>query len=150
MAEAVALSPRVALLIPDRAAEIVAGWHTDGRWSVFFGGDPVYHFDSEDRLRRAFVAGNLHRSQGTTLSKLTRQGTATETVLLRHDLDSLELSTFLEAVRGNLEQLAHALHQGTASMKQTVPEGADCQPDLAIRINAVIRSGCLLSPTVKG
>lgn len=149
MAEAIALTPRAAFHIPDRCEEIVAGRRSDGRWSVFFGGDPVYHFDAEDRLRRAFVGGLLYRSQGTTLARLTRQTTPTETMLLRHDLNPVELAAFLAEMHYNLGQLARAFTQGAATIKQSVPDDADYLPELGRRLDAVLQDGCGLSPALK-
>ncbi len=149
LAEVVALTPRAAFRIPDRDEQIFAGRRTDGRWSVFFGGDPVYHFDAENRLRRAFVGGLLYRSQGTTLARLTRQTTATETVLLRHDLDPVELAAFLAEMYHILGQLVGALIQGVVSLNQSIPEDVDYLPELASQLDGVLRDGCGLSPSLK-
>lgn len=149
MAEAVTLSPRVALLIPGIVEEIIAGRRVDGRWSVFCGGDPVYHFDSQDRLRRAFIGGQLFRSQGTTLARLTRQETPTETLLLRHDLDSDELATFLEAMRQFLARLANAVKLGTVTIQRSIPADVNFLPELASHLNAVLNAASPLAPALK-
>ncbi|MDB5339484.1 MAG: hypothetical protein JWN70_5103 [Planctomycetaceae bacterium] len=149
MAEAVTLSPRVALLIPGIDDEVIAGRRTDGRWSVFCGGDPVYHFDPQDRLRRAFIGEKLFRSQGTTLARLTRQEAATETVLLRHDLDSLELATFLHDMRFFLARLAEALKLGTVTILESIPADANFLPELASHLNVVLNGQSQLSPALK-
>lgn len=149
MAEAIALSPRVSLHLTDFVTDIVAGRGNDGRWSVFFGGDPVYHFDPHNRLRRAFVGGYLYRSQGTTLARLTRQETASATVLLRHDLDTSELASFLENMRFVLALLAEGLKLRTATLQQSIPPDADFLPELASRLDVVLNSESLLAPPLK-
>jgi hypothetical protein len=63
MAEATALRRRVQLQVPGEALSIIAGFRDEGRVSIYFGPDPVYHFDEQGRLRRAFVAGRLYRTQ---------------------------------------------------------------------------------------
>lgn len=154
MAEAIALSPRVEFVIrgssaqSDRAVEIVAGRRSDGRWSVFFDGDPVYHFDSEHRLRRAFVDGVLYRSQGTTLARLTRQETQRETVLLRHDLTAEELVQFFQRMRQNLQSIVDSLSQEQVQPRRCVPEDANCLPDLAVVIAQILKSSDSLSPAI--
>jgi len=149
MAEAITLSPRVSCLIPEHTEEIVAGRRADGRWSVFFGGDPVYHFDANDRLRRAFVRGHLYRSQGTTLARLTRQETPAETVLLRHDLEPAELNAFLLETQELLAQLAAAHQCRSIRVLQSIPGNADFLLELAPHLEAVLNSSNLLAPALK-
>lgn len=149
MAEVVTLSPRVALLVPGFATEIIAGRRSDGRWSLFFGGDPVFHFDADDRLRRAFLEGTLYRSQGTTLARLSRQETPGETVLLRHDLSPAELATFLQNLQSLLSRLVTAFSEGHVTVQQSIPADADYLPDLTNHLNRVLNADSLLSPALK-
>lgn len=101
---------------PAEPSIVVAGFNKQGGVSLYFGsGDPVLQFDSACRLRRAFVDGLLYRSQGKTLSQLTRQRTATETVLLRRDLNQTECSEFLTAA----DELVRQLHAAVASRAWT-------------------------------
>ncbi len=148
MAEAVTLLPRVEFVIRDPALEIVAGRRTDGRWSVFFGGDPVYHFDAQHRLRRAFVEGVLYRSQGTTLARLTRQESSAQTVLLRHDLADDELKIFWLTLRRHLQFIADAWSQWQILMRSTIPPDAEYLPELVSAINHVLNTGGALSPAI--
>lgn len=125
IAEATALEERVELQIPGAAEPVVAGFHRDGRLSIYFGPDPVYHFDPEGRLRRAFVDGNLYRSRGDTLSRLTRERTASTTSLVRHDLNQDELSNFLSAMRWQLRELQRQVEEGGTVVLRQVPPEAD-------------------------
>src|SRR5262245_19900425 len=95
MAEATALARRVKLSVPGEVERVVAGFRATGRLSIYFGGEPVYHFDAEGRLRRAFVNGLLYRTQGTTLARLRRERSAEVTELRRRDLSPTELRQFL-------------------------------------------------------
>jgi hypothetical protein len=72
MAEAVALVRRVELALPGQDEPLVCGFRRDGSFSVYVGQDPVFHFDSRLRLRRAYRGGKLYRTQGDTLAELTR------------------------------------------------------------------------------
>ena len=73
MLEATALIRRAEWSIPSHSDPIVAGFKRSGGWSLYFGSDPVYQFDADGRLRRAFVDGQIWRTQGTTLAGLRRE-----------------------------------------------------------------------------
>lgn len=127
----------------------MAGKRSDGRWSVFFGGDPVYHFDADNLLRRAFFRDQLYRSQGQTLCRLRRHESETETVLLRHDLSESELAEF----RAHACELFALLHTAIVNHEVTVlnavPADADFLRELARMTQIVLQSGCPLSAAVK-
>lgn len=147
IAEATALQARVELQVPGAAAPVVAGFHRDGRLSIYFGPDPVYHFDMQGRLRRAFVDGNLYRSRGDTLSRLTRERTATATNLLRHDLGTDELSSFLSAMWSTLKELQRQFEEGgTVVLRQVPPEA-----DVVGRVRRTLGDLCteILAPALK-
>lgn len=73
MREAVALPDRVELSVPSFDSLITIGFRSNSAMSIFIGSDPVYQFDPEGRLRRAFVAGLMYRSQHTSLAMLKRE-----------------------------------------------------------------------------
>ena len=130
MAEATALRQRVGLELPGVAENVVAGFRDNGVCSIYFGADPVFHFDADGSLRRAFVAGDLYRSQGTSLARLSRTREGREVHLVRHDLEPAELAEFLAAMRSCLEQLYSALANGSARVVQQVPPETDLRPRL--------------------
>jgi hypothetical protein len=90
---------------------ITIGFFADGRCSIYFDQDPFYQFDSQGRLRRAYEAGFLYRSQQTTLSRIDRRrdtnadGDIERVVLQRGDLTVSELSEFLSRMRAWIERL---------------------------------------------
>jgi hypothetical protein len=139
MAEATALRERVELAMPDEAAHVVAGFRDDGRFSIYFGDDPVFHFDADGRLRRAFVAGRLYRSQQQTLARLTRTRGTDAVHLERHDLDPRELAELLGNMRERLVGLSAALEKKTASVVQQVPVGADLASRIVPALQAALR-----------
>lgn len=139
MREATALVRRVEFQTPDEAELIVAGFHRDGRLSVYFGGDPVYHLDAEARLRRAFVDGDLYRTQGDTLARLTRQRTATESILARVDLNVVQLTEFLERAVARLRRVVDAMHDESVQVKQSIPVDSDTLADVKILIGQFVK-----------
>ncbi len=122
MVEATALRERIELVIAGQAEPVVAGFRADGRWSVYFGSDPVYHFHAGGALHRAFWDGDLYRTQGTTLARLHRNRTADEVQLLRHDLTPTELAQFLARMLAHLAGLQQAIETDSARITRQVPE----------------------------
>ncbi len=120
-AEAVALVRRVELETPDIDQTIVAGFKRDGGLSLYFGGDPVYHFDAQGRLKRAFRAGRLYRTQGDTLAELVRERTPTETILRRRDLPPQQREMFLKDMQNRLASLSAQIDRGTFTVRRQVP-----------------------------
>ena len=148
LAEVVALSPRAEFDLGDGSPSVVAGRRDDGRWSIFFGGDPVYHFDAQSRLRRAFVDGLLYRSHGTTLARLARLEQAEQTVLQRHDLTDDELNEFLSTMRQTLMSVCDAVSQVRIRVLRVVPEGSNYLTELAAVIDQALKSSHPLSPAI--
>ncbi|MFN0054544.1 MAG: hypothetical protein ACKV0T_20405 [Planctomycetales bacterium] len=123
--EATALVQRGEWRVPGEAEPVVAGFHRDGRLSVYFGADPVFHFEPDGSLRRAFFQGDLYRSQGSTLARLRRRRTETTSELQRHDLEGDELSDLLAAMRLRLDRFRQALQEQQAVLMRQIPEGAN-------------------------
>ncbi|MGE5194861.1 MAG: hypothetical protein ACM3U2_20405 [Deltaproteobacteria bacterium] len=139
MAEVSALRERVELELPGEAEHVVAGFRDNGGCSFYFGPDPVFHFDAVGGLRRAFVAGDLYRSQSRTLARLTRTRTGSEVHLVRHDLDSAELARFLAGMREQLQRLRDTLTIGSARILQQVPADGDLRPRLVAALGDAVQ-----------
>ena len=122
MREATALVERAELLVPGFAERIVVGFRREGAASVFFGQDPVVHFNAQNQLRRAYVRGELLKAEHGQLVRLRRQRTAEETQLLRSQLTPDEQDALLESFRAKLQQLQRAISVGQAQVTA-------CQPD---------------------
>lgn len=118
--EAVALKTRIEWDVPGEPEPVVTGVRADLSLSVFFGQDPVYHFNPEGQLRRAFVDGFLFRTQRDTLARLHRKRSESETTLLRNDLTEAELAEFLAAMRTRLAALRDALQSEAATELRSV------------------------------
>lgn len=152
MREATALVRRAELVYPgcDPADPLIAGFRRDGRLALYFGADPVYQFDAEHRLRRAFVTGFLFRTQGETLARLTRHRGPAETQLLREDLNSTELAAFRETAKRYLVPLGKALESGSCQVLQRIPDGDDICGDLRRAIAEILDREIPLAPAIPG
>lgn len=151
MREATALRRRIELAVPEEPEPIVAGFRGDGALSLYFGPDPVYHFDAAGRLRRAYVDGRLYRTQGETLARLARVRQPTATELVRHDLTRSELAEFLARMRDRLDHLCRAIAGNEAEVSQRVPaEDEQMIADLRDRLASVVPSDSPLAPRFKG
>ena len=150
MREATALVRRVELEVPGEPEPVVCGFRADGRLSIYFGGDPVYHFDADGRLRRAFAAGHLFRTQGTTLARLTRVRQPAHTELQRHDLHPDELALFLHSAHSRLKSLATAIRRSEFDVVRCVPDpDGRMLDDLRSKLAPIVESQVRLAPRIK-
>lgn len=150
MLEATGLSRRVEWKVPFSSEPVVAGFKKNGAFAVYFGAEPVYQFDPQGRLRRAFSEGFLFRTQGDTLARLQRNRTASETQLVRHDLDDSELAAFRVQACSWLRQLLQAIDLGQVARLRQVPEGDDVILDLCVVLRAVLATGLPLAGIISG
>jgi hypothetical protein len=148
MREAVALPDRVELSVAGFERLVTIGFRSNSAMSVFIGQDPVYQFDPEGRLRRAYVDGLLYRSQHTTLALLKRERTETETILLRMDLDAESLHAFRRTMQNSLEILRVCLETGQFTSVRSVPESVDHIPRIQTALVVIRDAEPWLSPAV--
>ncbi len=147
--EAVALLDRAELFVVGFEEPLTIGFRQNSAMSVFVGQDPVYQFDPDGRLRRAFVGGLLYRSQHATLAMLRRERTETQTLLLRTDLGDAELTMFRETMHG----LLNLLHQRLTALEyetlRCVPESADHISRILTALDAVRLADPWLSSAIR-
>lgn len=148
MAEATALRRRIALQVPGFDDEVIAGFRDAGQLSIFFGSDPVYQFDENGLLRRAFVEGSLYRSQGTTLARLTRERTETTSSLIRHDLNGAEIVAFLATMFETLRTLQHAIEHKEVTVIQQIPEDNHMRPDVLDSLSHILNAETPFAPPI--
>jgi hypothetical protein len=149
MAEATAFRRRAELIVAGETDPVVAGVRDNGNWSVYFGPDPVYGFDAESRLRRAFVRGQLYRSQGETLARLRRVRTDETSELQRHDLESHELESFLAEMAARLRSFQAALANRSFQIVKQVPVDGDLVATLVAAIDIAVKTTQLSKPLTK-
>lgn len=123
--EATALVERVELTIPGCAEPVVMGFRRNGSASFFFGADPVYQFNSEGELRRAFVSGKLVKADRGILAELDRRRSETEVTLVRRDLETPETERLLADLFQRLFLLQSSICDQSYTHHGQVPEQAD-------------------------
>jgi hypothetical protein len=122
LAEATALVERAECTAADEAEPIVVGFRSGGAASIYFGQDAAYHFDSERRLRRAYLGGLLYKADRGRLASLQRRRTGVEVQLVRHDLSDSELAAFLDEMQGRIERLKTAARSANVHWLRQVTE----------------------------
>ena len=130
---------------------IVAGFRRDGSLSLYVSADPVYHFDPDGRLKRAYRSGLLYRTQGETLAELARQRTETETILRRRDLTSDETAIFVDEMIARLSSFASQLANDELKVvRQQSPADASLSSDLGLFISRLCNASQRLAPRFQG
>ncbi|MCA9041177.1 MAG: hypothetical protein KDA65_12565 [Planctomycetaceae bacterium] len=156
MQEATALVDRIELKLSAEGEAVIAGYRRNGSLSLFFGADPVYHFDQEMRLKRAYLAGFLFRTQGSTLARLERVRTVNpqtnqmRTELHRHDLTSEELEHFQIQALSRLSGLQDELEMGAFEVQRQVSGEANLIGKISGDLMRIIGNNLPLAPRFKG
>jgi len=149
MREAVALPDRVELSVAGFASLITIGFRSNSAMSIFIGPDVVYQFDTEGRLRRAFVDGLLYRSQDTTLAMLRRERTHTQTLLHRTDLADDALQSFRSGMLLSLQLLEQNLNSTDFSVRRSVPAAVSHIARIQSTLAVIRLAESWLSPTIR-
>jgi hypothetical protein len=148
-AEAVSLIRRWEGRMPACSVPVLAGFKAHGETSFYFEPDRVYHYDTEGRLRRAFIDGLLYRSREDTLTRLRRERTESETALLRSDLTSDEVVAFRTDMVAHLGRLRNALRDGVVTTLRRFPEAdSKLESDFATVIGTIIDATPWLAPII--
>lgn len=125
--EATALVERIELAPPGghEAEHIVAGFRREGALSIYFGGDPAYHFNPAGELRRAYIDGLLYKAKDGRLVSLERVRTEEEVQLVSRLLsDDIQRSILSIMVR-RLAQFSRQIKSNELSLVGRVPEDAN-------------------------
>lgn len=147
--EAVALQERVELEVAGFDELVTIGFRSNRAMSIFVDQDPVFQFDPDGRLRRAFVQGLLYRSQHNTLARMRRERSETRTMLLRDDLSTEELEQFRASMLDVLKKLRNAIALGQAVVSRSVPESLDLLPQILNSLDLVLKADPWLSVEIR-
>lgn len=91
---------------------VFAGFKT-GAFSLYFGDDPIFHFDREGRWQRAFREGRHYlKGLDTSVQTIDRVREGESLVLKRQKLGRSEVNEFDDRVRTTVVQLTEALDSG--------------------------------------
>ncbi len=122
--DAVAFVDRIEWRAPD-GREVFMGMRNSGGASIYLDQDPVYHFTSDDRLRRAFVAGRLYKADQCQLVEMHRQRTDDEVQLVSRTLGTEATEELLQAIQHELRTLLDDLRGDRLTRVGLVTQQAD-------------------------
>jgi hypothetical protein len=149
--EAVALTRRAEFSFEKETEPTFLGFKREGGLSIYLGADPVYQFNPEGQLRRAYCNGLLYRTQGATLAELRRDRSVPDRVMLRRrDLDAVELAEFLSEMTSRLHELQQRLSARSFRAMKTVPPDADLVPEFLAAFETIFSAEPPLAPAISG
>jgi hypothetical protein len=148
MEEAVSLVHRAELNVRGFPDLIIAGCRATGAWSFYFGSEPVYQFDPEGGLRRAFVNGKLYRTQGETCAELTRNREPGKAEFDRHDLSGEELKQFLTQASRTMTMLRDEFWNEAATVVRFVGFDTGVREAIVGALHTILSGGLRLAPPI--
>ncbi|PHS15996.1 MAG: hypothetical protein COA78_04370 [Blastopirellula sp.] len=107
--EATGLVRRAEYQIPGFPGSVVIGFRKVGAMSLFLDQDPVYQFNTQGELRRAFVDGLLFKSEDGKLISMRRERPAGESNLVSQTLAEPAQTAFIQSATARLKQIETAL-----------------------------------------
>jgi hypothetical protein len=123
--EATALVERAELQVAEWEEPVVAGFRRDGSASFYFGGEPVYQFNTARELRRGYGRGLLYKAERGRLIAMRRERTAEELALVRSELSPEETARLLAEMQERLTTLRAALAAHKYRLIGQVPPEGD-------------------------
>ncbi len=132
LGDATALVPRVMLRLPihGQSCDVFAGFRKGGALSLYFGPDPVYHFNSSGKLRRAFVGGAILKSEIGKLLVWEQERTNTEVTMRSRELTAAQQAEFGSRFLERISQLRDAIQAEQFEMIGQFPTDADATGQL--------------------
>jgi hypothetical protein len=124
--DAHALMPRAELQWGDGAEGSTAfvGFRGDSM-SLYFGEDPVFHFNAQGELRRAFVDDELIKADRGRLVGLARERSESAVTLVSRQLDALAEGRVVAEVERRLTELRASLAADDLRVRGQVPPNGD-------------------------
>jgi hypothetical protein len=149
--DAKALVPRAMLRVRlfGSETEVFVGFRGQSL-SLYFGDDPVLHFNAQGELRRAFIADRLVKAEQGQLVSLQRQRSSGEVVLARVELNALQQEELLLDAARRLAELHSALTDNRWRLVGQIPEDGDAVARLGAWLDAPRVIVVAKSPRVEG
>jgi hypothetical protein len=117
------------LLQPPAGDPIFAGFKA-GAFSLYFGDEPIYHFDREGRWQRAFVKGTHYlKALDTTVQSIDRVREGENLVLKRRTLGFAEASDLDAQVRATALEVLEALGSNRLARVEPPPKARALSTD---------------------
>jgi hypothetical protein len=149
IAEATAMVTRAELQCASYPELVTVGFWKNGRFSIYFDQDPVYQFAADGKLRRAFVGGQLYRSQPPIMVRLNRTRSATETTLVRDELNEDEVRQLWFDMAELLARLHSDLCEGRYEVRRQVTVDCDVMERTTTSLEQILAlSGDFLSNSI--
>jgi len=123
--EATALVERVELQMTTSGGTLVAGFRRDGCASFYFDASPVWQFNTQCELRRAYLDGRLLKGEKGRLIAMHRERTDEEVILIREDLSAEQEDKVLALADEMLHQLLTELSAGRYTLVGQVSATGD-------------------------
>jgi hypothetical protein len=125
--DATALSPRILLqaVIQGQPCEVFAGFREPESLAIYFDDDPVYQFNSQGELRRAFVAGSIIKADKGQLMAWQRSETLDQTAMLSRRLNPEVTKELTNAMLSRFSELKASISNGNSKIVGQVPPDGD-------------------------
>ncbi len=123
--EARALVVRAEMEVDGFDEPVVVGFRRSGAASFYFGQDVVYQFNTADELRRAYLDGEMYKTEQRRLIRLNPRRTSESLELVRHESTPMETTEFLSAAAARIRQLQSALCENRYRLIGQVPRDQD-------------------------
>ena len=128
---------------------ITVGFRKNKSFSIYFDQDPFYQFDPNGSLRRACENGFLYRSEQSSLARLNRERSETQTTLQRIDLDLLQLEAFRDRLMAHFHEFATALRDQKVTRHRAITELKNIDHETLNFLETVLqKSAPFLSSTI--
>jgi hypothetical protein len=132
--EARALVVRAEMEVDGFDEPVVVGFRRTGAASFYFGQDVVYQFNTASELRRAYLDGEMYKSEKCRLVRLHPRRTDESLELVSHELTPAETTEFLSAAAARIRALQSALCQNRYRLIAQVPQDQDVPKQIRQRL----------------
>lgn len=125
--DATALVPRILLSVSIQgdACEVFAGFREPESLAIYFDDDPVYQFNSQGELRRAFVAGSIIKADKGQLVAWERSETFDQTAMISRRLSAEATNELTNAMLARFAELKASISNGNSKIVGQVPPDGD-------------------------
>ncbi|HYO26564.1 MAG TPA: hypothetical protein VEQ85_16605 [Lacipirellulaceae bacterium] len=119
------LAPRLQLRfdLQGQDTALFAGFRGEAL-SLYFGSDPVFHFNAAGELRRGYCRGTLIKADGGKLLAMDRVRTPQQIELRTHDIPPADEHALLDDLSKRLRGLRAAIAGGAVVIEGEEPAGA--------------------------
>jgi hypothetical protein len=130
--DARALVPRVQIqaALGGRRVSLFAGFRGEAL-SLYYNADPVFHFNAEGELRRAFLDGRLVKAEAGRLVAMERVFAPTAVELHAVEVSDADQGSLLADLAVRLAELREVLAAGDYTLEGQVPADGDAVERLA-------------------